>query len=55
MTDIIGNTEVREQIKLADVPALNPEDIADAVIYVIGTPKHVQITQLTIKPLGEIF
>jgi NADP+-dependent farnesol dehydrogenase len=24
-------------------PALNPEDIADSVLYVLGTPPHVQV------------
>ncbi|XP_058795250.1 farnesol dehydrogenase-like [Phymastichus coffea] len=37
------------------VPALNAEDIADAVVYIVGTPHHVQITELKIRPLGEYF
>ena len=55
LTDIVENQEIKEGLELANLPSLNPEDIADAVVYVIGTPKHVQITELTIKPLGEIF
>ncbi|XP_046394838.1 farnesol dehydrogenase-like [Ischnura elegans] len=35
-------------------PALNPQDIADALIYALGTPPHVQIKELTIKPVGEM-
>ncbi|XP_033211781.1 farnesol dehydrogenase-like [Belonocnema kinseyi] len=34
-------------------PALEPEDVAASVVYVLGTPPHVQITELTIRPLGE--
>lgn len=34
-------------------PALESEDIADAVVYVLGTPARVQVHELTIKPVGE--
>lgn len=34
---------------------LRPEDVADAVTYCIQTPPHVQIHELTIKPVGESF
>ncbi|XP_021929736.1 farnesol dehydrogenase-like [Zootermopsis nevadensis] len=40
---------------LGNMPYLNSKDIADAVIYVLGTPPHVQIHELTIKPIGEMF
>lgn len=38
-----------------DFPMLEPKDIADAVLYVLGTPAHVQVHELTIKPVGEEF
>ncbi|XP_044260394.1 farnesol dehydrogenase-like [Tribolium madens] len=38
-----------------DIPTLKPEDIADAVIYVLSTGPHVQVHELTIHPLGELF
>lgn len=34
---------------------LKSEDIAAAVLYVLGTPAHVQVHELTIKPLNEQF
>ncbi|KAJ6637275.1 Farnesol dehydrogenase [Pseudolycoriella hygida] len=37
------------------VPHLKVEDIAAAVTYVLGTPPHVQVHELTIKPVGEQF
>jgi NADP-dependent 3-hydroxy acid dehydrogenase YdfG len=27
------------------VPCLHPKDVSDAVIYVLGTPPHVQVRQ----------
>ncbi|KAJ3660772.1 hypothetical protein Zmor_005204 [Zophobas morio] len=37
------------------IPYLKAEDIADGVIYVLSTPPHVQVHELTIKPVGEQF
>jgi len=36
-----------------DFPVLESEDISAAVLYVLGTPPHVQVHELTIKPVGE--
>ncbi|EAT37326.1 AAEL010677-PA [Aedes aegypti] len=38
-----------------EFPMLESEDIAQAVLYVLGTPPHVQVHELTIKPVGENF
>jgi len=35
------------------IPVLRPEDVADAVLYVIGTPVNVHIQELMIRPVGE--
>ncbi|XP_055843420.1 farnesol dehydrogenase-like [Episyrphus balteatus] len=32
---------------------LNPEDVSQAILYAISTPPHVQIHEITIKPVGE--
>ncbi|XP_073831278.1 farnesol dehydrogenase-like [Musca autumnalis] len=34
---------------------LKAEDISSGVIYAISTPPHVQIHEMIIKPIGEIF
>lgn len=47
------DTKLLEMVKT--LPALNPKDVADAVLYVLSTPPHVQVHELTIKPLGEPF
>ncbi|EDS44406.1 fixR [Culex quinquefasciatus] len=48
-TDILP-PEVKEVM-----PLLEAEDIAAAVLYAVGTPPHVQVHELTIKPIGEFF
>lgn len=39
----------------AGVPHLDSQDICDAATYILGTPPHVQIHDLIIKPVGEVF
>ncbi|XP_055695276.1 farnesol dehydrogenase-like [Lutzomyia longipalpis] len=41
--------------KYPDFPFLESEDISQSVLHVLGTPPHVQIHELTIKPFGEQF
>ncbi|PNF16601.1 Dehydrogenase/reductase SDR family member 11 [Cryptotermes secundus] len=36
-----------------DNPYLEPQDVADAVVYVLGTRPHVQVSELIIRPMGE--
>ncbi|XP_037724812.1 farnesol dehydrogenase [Drosophila subpulchrella] len=37
------------------LPMLKPDDIAAGIMYALATPPHVQVHELTIKPLGEPF
>lgn len=37
----------------ASMPHLKCQDISDAIIYVLGTPPHVQVHDLIIKPVGD--
>ncbi|XP_015436496.1 PREDICTED: farnesol dehydrogenase-like [Dufourea novaeangliae] len=39
---------------LAHVDALQPEDIADAVIYALGTRPQVEIAQITVRTVGQL-
>ncbi|XP_031353431.1 farnesol dehydrogenase-like [Photinus pyralis] len=34
---------------------LSADDVANAVMYVLSTPPHVQIHDIIIKPVGEVF
>lgn len=38
-------TEMPPKEFFEKMAALNPEDIADGVLYVLGTPPHVQVSQ----------
>ncbi|XP_013114828.1 farnesol dehydrogenase [Stomoxys calcitrans] len=51
-TDIFSPEDM-EYMK--DVEFLDASDVADAVIYCLQVPPHVQIHELTIKPVGEKF
>ncbi|XP_058466521.1 farnesol dehydrogenase-like [Malaya genurostris] len=52
----IVKTEILNGIPGVELlPAMEPEDIADAVRYVLSTPPRVQIHELTIRPAGEPF
>jgi len=48
------NNDVSEDRKklLSQLPILKPDDIVDGVVYVLSTPPHVQVHELTIQPLG---
>lgn len=37
------------------LPVLYPENIWDAVLYLLSTPNTVNVTELTIQPTGEIY
>ncbi|KAJ8926283.1 hypothetical protein NQ314_021360 [Rhamnusium bicolor] len=50
-TDFLESEDVRKLIESS--PSLKSEDVANAVVYVLGTPPHVQVAELTIKPVGE--
>ncbi|KAL5281167.1 DHRS11.2 family protein [Megaselia abdita] len=51
------DTEIvpKEFKQIPNFPMLKSEDISNAIIYCISTPQHVQIHELTIKPLHEKF
>ncbi len=44
----LGQIEGAESFH-TQVRCLQPKDIADAVVYVLSTPPHVQVTQLTVE------
>ncbi|XP_069683517.1 farnesol dehydrogenase-like [Periplaneta americana] len=57
-TEIVSASKMRsitpESLYCND-PYLEARDVAEAVLYVLGTPPHVQIHELTVIPVGEGF
>ncbi|XP_015181290.1 PREDICTED: farnesol dehydrogenase-like isoform X1 [Polistes dominula] len=53
-TEIIAASNIDIKSTSVQLPMLESSDIADAVIYIIGTPQRVHITELIIRPLGEL-
>ncbi|XP_001606051.1 farnesol dehydrogenase [Nasonia vitripennis] len=37
------------------VPSLTSEDIANVIMYIVGSPYHVRISELTINPTNNVF
>lgn len=51
-TDILDSLKIDQNLIWLR-PHLFPEDVADAVLYALGTPPHVQIHEIMVKPIGE--
>ncbi|EDV95309.1 farnesol dehydrogenase isoform X2 [Drosophila grimshawi] len=52
-TDILP--EQLQGIIKQQMPMLSCKDVADAILWTIGTPSNVQVQNITIKPQGEKF
>lgn len=37
------------------VARLQPEDVSKTVMFILSTPPHVNITEIIIKPVHELF
>ncbi|RZC38890.1 adh short, KR, NAD binding 10, and/or Epimerase domain containing protein [Asbolus verrucosus] len=55
LTTLKKDRNPKEWTAMEELPILQPEDIADGVVYVLSTPEHVQVHELTIKLVGELF
>lgn len=54
-TDMVEASGFKDSVDgyFATVPTLMPEDIAEAIVYILSTPDRVNVTELTIRPTGE--
>uniref|UniRef100_A0A182WQQ7 Dehydrogenase n=1 Tax=Anopheles minimus TaxID=112268 RepID=A0A182WQQ7_9DIPT len=51
---LVKTEAIPEAMKEGQTPILEPEDIAEAILYVLATPPRVQVHELTIRPVGEM-
>ncbi|XP_035913975.1 farnesol dehydrogenase-like [Anopheles stephensi] len=51
---IVRTEMIPEGNQFADTPMLDAEDIVGAILYALGTPAHVQVHEVIIKPVGEM-
>ena len=50
---VVGNLTENKEKHYENIPHLLPEDVSQSVNFLLETPYNVNITQLTIKPVGE--
>jgi clavulanate-9-aldehyde reducatase len=57
-TELAGHNrpEIREQIaqRFGEIERLTAEDIAAAVLYAVGQPKHVSINEVLVRPTAQL-
>ncbi len=49
---LAGDQKKVEEL-FADFTALNPEDIANAILFCVNQPAHVDVTELTLVPTDQ--
>lgn len=50
---VVGGLAANKDQFFDNVPHLQPEDVSQSIKFLLETPFNVNITQLTIKPVGE--
>jgi NADP-dependent 3-hydroxy acid dehydrogenase YdfG len=57
-TELAGHNrpEIREQIaqRFGNIERLTAEDIAGAILYAIGQPRHVAVNEVLVRPSGQL-
>ncbi|KAK7864244.1 hypothetical protein R5R35_009512 [Gryllus longicercus] len=51
-SDIVNDLKI-DPAHVWSLPHMQPEDVADTVIYALGVPPHVQIHEIILRPVGE--
>ncbi|XP_046412390.1 farnesol dehydrogenase-like [Neodiprion virginianus] len=48
----VATTEAVAEAVYSQRPILDPEDVANAIVYALGTPPHLQVCELILRPVG---
>uniref|UniRef100_A0A182PN71 Dehydrogenase n=1 Tax=Anopheles epiroticus TaxID=199890 RepID=A0A182PN71_9DIPT len=51
---IVRTEMIPEGDQFKDTPMLEAEDVVGAILYALGTPSHVQVHEVIVKPVGEM-
>ena len=51
----IDDREIRDRIKESGIHEMQPEDIANAVVYALDTPRHVNVNLIELQPTEQQF
>ncbi|KAI4459703.1 dehydrogenase/reductase sdr family member 11 [Holotrichia oblita] len=51
--NIVSEELYQQMIQNPEIQFLESEDVANAVLYLLGTPLRVQVSELTIRPIRE--
>ncbi|KAK4886303.1 hypothetical protein RN001_002574 [Aquatica leii] len=55
ITEIFRNHTPETLKEFSSMPFMQPDDIAEAAMYILSTPPHVQVQELIIRPVGFAF
>lgn len=57
LTDHISDSTVKDSVKgwVASMTALSSEDIANAIVYAVTQPPHVNVNEILIRPTDQTF
>jgi len=49
----IPDEQIVEQFAEMDIPMLQPEDIAQGIVYAASQPQRVDVNEMLIRPTGQ--
>ncbi|XP_049947708.1 uncharacterized protein LOC126455993 isoform X2 [Schistocerca serialis cubense] len=53
LTDVFQDFKVLTREAVLSRPHLRPEDVADALLYALSTPSHVQVNELVVEAVAQ--
>ncbi len=51
----VPDPAVRERIKTTGIREISPDDVAEAILYAVSAPAHVNVSTIELQPLEQTF
>ena len=51
----IPDPETRDRLKTTGIRELTPDDIAEAILYAVSAPAHVNVSTIELQPVEQVF